>query len=166
VDVLTSLFGVEHHVSFFQECARAILIFFYGLFLLRLSGRRTFGRWSALDIIVSIVVGSTLGRALTGNAPLPGTMAAVAVLVGLHVLVAHAVARYRFLARLIEGQPIVLAESGHIDDAARKSSMISRADLNEALRQRGIDGEDEISKIKAMRLEPSGEISIIERKTE
>jgi uncharacterized membrane protein YcaP (DUF421 family) len=166
VDVLTSLFGVEHHVSFFQECARAVLIFFYGLVLLRISGRRTFGRWSALDIIVSIVVGSTLGRALTGNAPLPGTMAATAVLVGLHILVAHAVARHRFLAQLIEGQPIVFVESGHIDEAARKNSMISRADLNEALRQRGIDGEAQIFRVKTMRLEPSGEISIIERKAE
>jgi uncharacterized membrane protein YcaP (DUF421 family) len=166
VDVLTSLFGVEHHVSFFQECARAVLIFFYGLVLLRISGRRTFGRWSALDIIVSIVVGSTLGRALTGNAPLPGTMAATAVLVGLHVLVAHAIARYRVLARLIEGESIVLAESGHLDEAARKNSMISRADLNEALRQRGIDGEAQIFRVETMRLEPSGEISIIERKAE
>jgi hypothetical protein len=55
MDVLTSLFGVEHDVSFFQECARAVLIFFYGLILLRMSGRRTFGRWSALDIIVSLL---------------------------------------------------------------------------------------------------------------
>ena len=31
--------GTENHLSFPQECARAVLIFFYGLLLLRLSGR-------------------------------------------------------------------------------------------------------------------------------
>jgi hypothetical protein len=92
-------------------------------------------------------------------------MAATAVLVGLHVLVAHGVAlpipgpTYRRPTHRIGGK-------GHIDEATRKNSMISRADLNEALRQRGIDGEAQIFRVKTMRLEPSGEISIIEQKTE
>src|SRR6185437_1700945 len=122
MDVVTALFGVKDHVSLSQGCARAVLIFFYGLLLLRISGRRTFGRWSALDIGVSIIVGSALGRALTGNAPLPGTMVAAAVMVGLHVLIANIVARFPRLARIIEGQSIILAEQGRIDHRARKNS--------------------------------------------
>ncbi len=59
-------------VTVAQECARAVLVLAYGLTLVRLSGRGAFGKWSALDIIVSIMVGSTLSRALTGSAPLPG----------------------------------------------------------------------------------------------
>jgi len=165
MDVVTALFGVKDHVSLSQGCARAVLIFFYGLLLLRISGRRTFGRWSALDIVVSIIVGSALGRALTGNAPLPGTMVAAAVMVGLHVLIANIVARFPRLARIIEGQSIILAEQGRIDHRARKNSMISTSDLEEALRQKGIDGEAQIDQVKAMRLEPSGEISVIKRKT-
>jgi hypothetical protein len=43
VDVLISLFGVENHVPLLRECAPAVLIFVYGLMLLRLSGRRTLG---------------------------------------------------------------------------------------------------------------------------
>ena len=50
MELLTALFGAKDHVSLFQECARAVLIFFYGLVLLRLSGRRTFGHWSALGL--------------------------------------------------------------------------------------------------------------------
>ncbi len=57
------IFGTMHHVTGPQECARAVLIFFYGLFMLRLSGRRTFAHWSALDMIISIIVGSTMARA-------------------------------------------------------------------------------------------------------
>jgi uncharacterized membrane protein YcaP (DUF421 family) len=161
MDFLTALFGVKDHVSLAQECARAVLIFFYGLILLRISGRRTFGHWSALDIVVSIIVGSALGRALTGNAPLPGTMAAAAVMVGLHVLIAYAVARFHGLARFVEGRPIVLVDHGRIDGDARKGAMISESDLNEALRLEGIDGEANLAQVKRMVLEPSGKISII-----
>jgi uncharacterized membrane protein YcaP (DUF421 family) len=51
------LFGSEHNLSLAQECARTVLIFFYGLLLLHLSGRRTFADWSAFDIILSIIIG-------------------------------------------------------------------------------------------------------------
>ncbi len=47
-----------------------MLIFAYGLVLVQLSGRRTFGKWSALDVIVSIMLDSSQSRALTGSAPL------------------------------------------------------------------------------------------------
>lgn len=50
----------------------------------RIAGKRVFGKWAALDIIVSIMAGSNLSRALTGNAPLGGTLAATSLLMGLH----------------------------------------------------------------------------------
>src|SRR3569832_535198 len=86
------VFGIQNHLSTGQEAARAVLIFAYGLALLRLSGPRMFGHWSALDIVISIMVGSALARAMAGSAPLIGTMVAAAVMAFLHVLLAHWVA--------------------------------------------------------------------------
>ena len=51
----TTAFGQTSHVSVLQECARAVLIFAYGLLLVRVAGRRIFGKWAAIDIIVSII---------------------------------------------------------------------------------------------------------------
>ncbi|HVV28286.1 MAG TPA: YetF domain-containing protein [Rhizomicrobium sp.] len=163
MDFLTALFGVENHVTLAQESARAVLIFFYGLLLLRLSGRRTFGHWSALDIVVSIIVGSALGRAMTGNAPLPGTMAATAVMVALHVAIAYAVAHNSRLAHLVEGGTVTLIDHGRVDHAARRAYMISEADLAEALRQEGVDGFAGAGNVKVTTLEPSGKISVVKR---
>ncbi|MGN6147960.1 MAG: DUF421 domain-containing protein, partial [Rhizomicrobium sp.] len=100
---MDALFGIKDHISLAQECARAVLIFAYGLVMLRLSGRRTFARWSALDLIISIVVGSALARAMTGSAPLAGTLAAVAVLIILHIAFSFAVARSEWFSDVIEG---------------------------------------------------------------
>jgi uncharacterized membrane protein YcaP (DUF421 family) len=161
METLTLLFGVKDHVSFAQECARAVLIFVYGLVLLRLSGRRTFGHWSAVDVVLSIMVGSALARAMTGNAPLPGTMAAAAVLTALHVLVGHVTTRSRTISRLVEGHAVKLMNQGRVDDTARRHHMISESDLTEALRQEGLDGERALENVKAMMLEPSGKISVI-----
>jgi len=90
--LLSTIFGETGNLTIAQECARAVLILIYGLAILRIAGRRIFGKWSALDIIVSIIVGSNLSRALTGSAPLLGTIAATTVLVGLHWVLARVAA--------------------------------------------------------------------------
>jgi uncharacterized membrane protein YcaP (DUF421 family) len=157
----TGIFGIKDHLAIGQEMARAVLIFFYGLLLLRLSGRRLFGHWSALDIVLSIMVGSALARAMTGNAPLAGTMAAAAVMAALYVILAHGVARWRGFAHLVEGRAVTIMAHGRVDHAARKRHMISESDLHEALRERGVDGEAEAGAVKRMTLEPSGQLSVV-----
>jgi uncharacterized membrane protein YcaP (DUF421 family) len=158
---LTGVFGVENHLTLMQECSRAILIFFYGLLLLRLSGRRTFADWSALDVILSIVVGSALARAVTGSAPLPGTLAAAAVLTALHVLIASLVARNKWFSRVIEGGPIELGSKGHIDARTLSRNLISECDIHEALRAQGVEGASDTERIV---LEASGAISVIKKR--
>ena len=71
-----AVFGITPHITWTQECARAVVIFVYGFAIVRFVGRRVFGKWAALDIIVSVIVGSNLSRALTGSAELWGTLAA------------------------------------------------------------------------------------------
>jgi uncharacterized membrane protein YcaP (DUF421 family) len=156
-----ALLGAKDHLTTGQEGARAVLIFCYGFLLLRLSGPRMFGRWSAVDFVIMIMVGSALARAMTGNAPLLGTMVAAAIMVVLHVIMAHSVARSGTLARIFEGDEVTLINHGRIDHGARKRNKISEADLREALRQEGIDGEAHADNVKAMTLEPSGKISVI-----
>jgi uncharacterized membrane protein YcaP (DUF421 family) len=161
--ILIALFGTQNHVTLFQECARAVLIFTYGLILLRLSGRRTFGHWSALDIVISVIVGSALGRAMTGSAPLPGTMAAAAVMVALHIALAHLAARNRRLSHFLEGKAVTLVDHGQVDHKMRVAHMISETDLAAALRQKGVDGDVSLDNVKMVKLESSGEISVVKR---
>jgi uncharacterized membrane protein YcaP (DUF421 family) len=160
-DAFIAIFGVQNHLSIGQEAARAVLIFAYGLALLRISGPRMFGHWSALDIVVTIMVGSALARAMTGSAPLLGTMIAAAVMATLHVALAHWVAHNPKIAHWVEGVPTRLVDHGRIDHKARKRNKISEADLREALRQEGIDGEAHVGNVKTMMLEPSGHLSVV-----
>jgi uncharacterized membrane protein YcaP (DUF421 family) len=158
VQWLATIFGETGDVTAFQECARAVLIFFYGLAMVRLLGRRIFGKWAALDIIVSIIVGSNLSRALTGNAPLLGTMLATTVLMAVHWVLAHAAARRSALSHAVEGRSIALAKDGALDPEIMKRHAVTEADLNEALRQASIETVD---KTRRITLEPSGKITVV-----
>ncbi|MEG6508059.1 YetF domain-containing protein [Methyloligella sp. 2.7D] len=161
MDTLNTIFGVTGQVSLAQECARAAIIFLYGLLLIRLSGRRTFGTWSALDVIVSVTAGSALSRALTGNSPLFGTMAAVAVLMALHWLLAQIVSRNRQAADLLEGRPIVLVQDGQVNEKERTRHGVSDYDIAEALHRCGIQSMNEAQLIT---LAPNGTINVIPKK--
>src|SRR3954447_9357628 len=107
-----AVFGADAQLAWWQGCARAVVVFAYGLALVRIAGRRVFGRWAALDIVVAIVVGSNLSRALTGNAPLLGTLVATTLLMALHRVLAPAAARSPCLSKLVEGPAIDLARNG------------------------------------------------------
>jgi uncharacterized membrane protein YcaP (DUF421 family) len=161
---LTAIFGVNDHLGIAQECARAVLIFCYGLMMLRLTGRRTFGHWSALDIIMSIIVGSALARAMTGGAPLLGTLAAVAVLSLLHLLVAYAVAGSRTLSRIIEGEPVILARDGVLNGKARLWHTVSETDICEAMRSQQLKGLEEMGQVREMTLEVNGNLTVLKEK--
>ncbi|MDE0880691.1 MAG: hypothetical protein OSB00_18840, partial [Sphingomonas bacterium] len=132
-DIAAWLFGADHHVTTAQQCARTALVFGYGLALIRVAGRRLFGKWSAVDITVSIVIGSNLSRTITGNAPLLGTLVASTLLVLLHWIVASLATRSRWWSWLFEGSPIDLVRNGTINETMRRRHNVSYADLDEAL---------------------------------
>ena len=155
------LFGVDAHLTVAQESARAVLIFAYGSLLVRVAGRRAFARWSALDIVVSIVVGSNLSRALTGSAPLAGTLVATTVMMALHWALARGAARSPLLSRWLEGPAVRLATSGRVDDRQRVLHGVSQADMDEAVRQHGLATLDQVERVT---LEPSGTITVLARR--
>lgn len=155
---LLDIFGVTRHVEWWQELPRAFVVFFFGLILLRVSGRRAFARWSALDIIISIIMGSSLGRALTGSAPLGGTMLAMMLLAFLHWALARAAARSPRFAHLVEGGPAILGQSGAVSENQLRRHNISETDFHEALRKEGVA---DVAQTRQITLEPSGTITVL-----
>lgn len=158
---LDDIFGTTSPLSWTQEMARATLIFIYGLVLVRVLGRRVFGKWAALDIVISIVIGSNLSRALTGNAQLWETLFATTLLLVLHWLLSHAVARSPWLSRMLEGKAVVLGQGGSVEDEKLRRHAVSDADLAEAIRKVGIADAVESELIV---LEPNGNISVVKER--
>jgi uncharacterized membrane protein YcaP (DUF421 family) len=155
---LLGVFGVTNHIEWWQAVPRAFVVFVFGLLLLRISGRRTFARWSALDIIVSIIMGSSLSRALTGAAPLGGTMLAMTLLAFLHWVLARMAARSQRFARLVEGSAAILGQSGAVFEGELRRHNISETDMQEALRKEGVT---DVAKARQITLEPSGVITVL-----
>jgi uncharacterized membrane protein YcaP (DUF421 family) len=159
MEVFTEILGRDGEpLSWLQMSARAVVVFAFGVVLVRVASKRAFGKWDALDIIVSIVIGSNLSRALTGNAPLLPTLAGSLTLVLLHGLVAHAAVLIRPLGPLLKGTASRLVTDGQVDEAALRRHGIGRHDLEEALRCSGVE---DVAKVRAAYLERNGSISVV-----
>ena len=158
--LLVEVFGVQGRLTVVQECARAIVVVVWGLFLIRCAGRRVFGKWAALDIVVAIVVGSNLSRALTGNAPFIGTLIATALMIALHWLLAYLAARYALWSFLTEGRAVRLATRGNLQIKTLHRHGVTENDIAEALRQ---SAASDVGEVEAMFLEASGKIVIVKR---
>lgn len=150
----------SQNITWWQMCIRAVVIFVYLLALIRLGGKRAFGKITSFDIVLGILLGSVLSRALTGNARLLSSMAASAVLVALHSLIAIAAYHSDAVGALVKGRRTVLMEDGEmLRDAMRHASVTPR-DLAEAARGQGIDDLDDVD---SAFLERNGDISIVTR---
>ena len=133
-----------HGPLWWQMAIRAILIFLYGVLLIRLIGWRVFGKQTPVEIVVAIIVGSSLSRALTGNAAFLPTLVATTVMVLIFWVFEHIAARSRLFSWLVKGAPVPLAHDGGLDQKAMRFEAVSRGDLEEAARSSGIPSLDKL----------------------
>ena len=139
--------------------ARALIVYGAALLLVRLGDTRFLGKSTAFDVILGIILGSVLSRAINGDAPLLPTVVASAVLVGLHWTFAHLAVRSARLGTLVKGHAHLLVRDGVAERAAMARSAITEADLAEGLRSHG--RAPALAGVAAAHLERSGAISVI-----
>lgn len=154
-----ALIGTQgQEIGWAQMSLRAVLIFAIGLAIMRFAAARAFGKWTALDIILAVIVGSNLSRALTGSAPFWPTVIATVVIVALHAALSHAVIRWPALSRALKGRSVCLIEDGTLNTRALRRHGIGKGDLRMALRAQGVA---EIKDAESVYLERNGDISVI-----
>ncbi len=150
-------------ITVLQMALRAAVTFAVTLVIVRLGKKRLMGGNTAFDVIVGVIIGSTVSRGLTGNAPLASTLAAAAAIVAMHWIVSALAVRGRWFSRLAKGEPVLLVSEGRIDPDALRRAHMTEGDLEEALRSQGMS---DIESVAEARLERSGRVSVIERKPE
>jgi uncharacterized membrane protein YcaP (DUF421 family) len=156
---LELLWGEGDQLSPLQMTVRAFVMFLVALILIRLGGMRIFGKKSALDNIIVIMLGAVMARGIVGASPFGSTVAASAVMIFLNMMLAWICNRNKSLNNLIKGGSVVLYESGQVQWHNLKRTRLSESDLMESLR---LETKDEtFDKVEKALLETNGRISFI-----
>ena len=142
-----------------QMGLRAMVVYLAWLAAVRFADRRLLGKYSPFDVVLAVILGAVLGRAINGSTPFFETMGAGAVLVGMHWLFAFLSARFHLFGRLVKGEERVLIWNGELRRAEMRKNHMTERDLSEMLRLNGhvADPQD----VAAAYLERNGEISVL-----
>jgi uncharacterized membrane protein YcaP (DUF421 family) len=154
--------GLEpRDLTFLQISLRGATVFVTTLAMVRLGHKRSLARKTAFDALLIVILASVLSRAVNGSAAFFPTLGGGLVLVLLHRLFALAAFHSHWFGILIKGQPDILVADGQVDRRNMRRNHISLHDLQEDLRL-AVKTED-LTKIKAARVERSGDISFIKK---
>ena len=136
---------------------RGVLVFLLAIFMVRYGDRRIFGKSSALDIVLGVILGSILSRAITGNSPFFQTIFTTSLLVFLHWLLAFISYHFHGFGQYVKGDEIALIKEGKMVDSSLAKNNITFKDICEACRKNSIEDPEQV---KDAFLERSGEITV------
>lgn len=149
-------------LSLWEFAARAALVYFAIMVLVRLSGKRTVGEFTPFDFVVVILIGESTQGALTGgDESVIGALVVSTTLIALNYLVGFITARSKLADRVVEGDAVLLMRDGRVLRGALRRNNIPETDLDEAIRAEGIARRADVRRAF---LEVNGSISVIPKK--
>ena len=162
MNAIEYIFGVGKDLTVWQMCARAFVMFFISLVLIRLGGVRMFGRKSAFDDIIVITLGAILSRGVVGANTFGSTVAASAVLVCIHRLLAWACFKSKRVEEWVRGKQSVIYKDKKMYVQNLKKAGLTEIDLMESLRLEM--KKESLDEIESAYIETNGRISFIAKK--
>lgn len=148
----------ELNVPWWELPARAAVIYFVLLVLMRASGKRTVGQFTPFDLLVVMLLSEAVSNGLNGSEEsITGSLLAACTLIGLNVLVAMVTARDTRLQTLAEGEAVLVGRDGRLLMKVLRRNHVPAMDVERALREADCDLKD----MKFAFLEADGGISVL-----
>jgi len=164
-EIISQVLGLEQDdLSVWHMAIRAFVVYVAALAMVRLGEKRFRGENTAFDLILGIILGSVVSRAVTGQAPFLPTLGAGFVLVGLHWLFSVLSFHSDRFGTLVKGSHRTLVKDGEILWDEMQESHITKNDLLDALRTQANIAD--VGQVKEARLERGGGISVIPKDSE
>jgi len=158
--------GIAHNlfhlgVSAGEKVIRTVLVYLVVLGLLRLFGKRQLAQLNALDLVVLLLLSNVVQNAIIGpdNSFLGGVLGAATLVAGNYILIRLTYNHERIMY-LVQGRSTRLVEDGELDEHALNRELITRGELDSALRREGIDG---IAESETVTIEPEGTITPVKK---
>lgn len=149
-------------ISVLEKILRPLVVYVFLLAAFRLAGKRELGQLTPFDLIVLLTISNVLQNAMIGpDNSLTGGLIGGLTLFLANGLISRLVIRFPRLSRLFESRPAVLIENGKILSRNLRREVMSRDELERAIRKHGLDPQADMPMIKKALLEQDGTVTII-----
>jgi uncharacterized membrane protein YcaP (DUF421 family) len=140
---------------------RAIVLYIFIVFVMRVIGRRELSSMSPFDLILLIILGDAVQQGLTqDDYSVTGAIIAVATIATLQVLTSYLSFRSERARKVLEGEPIVVVGHGEIVKDNLNRERMTEDEVAEEMRAQQIGSLDEV---EWAILESNGSLSFIKK---
>jgi uncharacterized membrane protein YcaP (DUF421 family) len=132
-------------ISVGEKLIRALLVYAFLLFALRVLGKRELAQQDTLDFLVLLLVANAVQNGIIGNDnSVTGAVVGATALFGINWSFKALAYRYPWADRLFEGSPSYLVKDGQVVAGTMRREQISRPALRAIARRQGYHSLDEI----------------------
>ncbi|MEQ1604514.1 MAG: YetF domain-containing protein [Pyrinomonadaceae bacterium] len=150
----TNMFTLDETATWAEKILRPMIVYVVLILMIRIFGKRELAQLNPFDLVVILSISNTVQNAIIGqdNSLIGGLVGALALLV-----INYFLARLKYASPTIEfiteGGPKTLIKNGKQDEAAMKSELLTKEDLDIIAHENGLEDCHDIDKLV---LDPNG----------
>jgi uncharacterized membrane protein YcaP (DUF421 family) len=151
-------------IQVLEKIIRPLIVYFFLLIAFRLAGKRELGQMTPFDLIVLLTISNVLQNAMIGpdNSLTGGLIGGLTLFVA-NGLIGRLTLHFPRIARLLEGKPTPLIEDGRILTKNLRREVMTRSELERAIRKHDLDPGADLPLIKRALLEQDGTVTILHK---
>jgi uncharacterized membrane protein YcaP (DUF421 family) len=144
---------------YFDIIIRSASVYLFMLIALRIFGKKELSQLNTADVILILLISNSVQNAMVGsNISLLGGLAAASVLFVINFALKKLMYKSKWFSDFMQEKPEILIHEGKIDFKALSKLNITSDELQEAMREHGVE---HFAEVKLAMLEIDGNISII-----
>ena len=144
---------------FLDVALRSLAVYFFMFAAIRVFGKNQLSQLNAGDIVLLLLISNAVQNAMVGsNVSLEGGLVAALVLFGANFIVKKIIFKNPKIKSLVESDPVILIKDGIVDNIKMKEQEVSFDELEETVREHGVE---KIEEVRLAVLEVDGNISVI-----
>lgn len=145
--------------AYLDIVVRSLCVYLFMIFGIRLFGKNELSQLNAGDVILLLLISNAVQNAMVGeNTSLQGGLVAALVLFLVNFILKKYLFKNKKVRQFLESEPKILIKDGILNNENLKSQDVSLEELEEAVREHGVE---KISDVKLSILEVDGNISVI-----
>ncbi len=138
---------------------RVAVVYLFLMAALRTMGKRDVGQLAPFDLVVLLLIPEIFSQAMAGeDYSLTNAIIGVSTLLSLVFLTSVITYRYRWIAKVVEGEPAVLVRHGHLVPEAMNRERVGPDEIVAHMHKSGLE---RIEQVKWAILETDGSISFV-----
>lgn len=144
---------------FLDVALRSLAVYLFMFAAIRIFGKNQLSQLNAGDIVLLLLISNAVQNAMVGsNVSLEGGLVAAMVLFTANFVVKKIIFKNPRIKSWVESDPVILIKDGIVDNIKMKQQEVSFDELEEAVREHGVE---KIEEVKLAVLEVDGNISVI-----